>query len=368
MRRRCVGAWATAGLALSLLLAAAGPGPAYSAEIEIPAAATNLATAIVDGQPSSLGAEGVNSYDVLPPVVPPAWKGKIGQRVSESRPFWPKEMTPPKGAPNVLMILIDDAGFGVTSPFGGPVPTPTFEALANRGLRYTKFHTTALCSPTRAALLTGRNHHSVHSGTITETGSGYPGYNTLMEKDTASVAEIMKLAGYNTAWIGKNHNVPDWQSSMSGPFDLWPTGLGFEYFKGFIGGDTSQWRPALYEGTKPIEPYLDNPNYILNSDLANSTIRYIEQQHALAPEKPFFVYYAPGATHAPHHVPKEWIAKFKGQFDHGWDEQRKRTFAKQKEMGIFPADAKLTDRPESIPAYGDSTDDQKKVYARMMEV
>jgi len=210
MRRRpAAGAWATAGLVLSLLIAAAGPGPVQSAEIEIPAATTNLAAAIVDGQPGSLEAEAASSYDVLPPPVAPAWKGKIGQRVSESRPFWPKEMTPAKDAPNVLMILIDDSGFGITSPFGGPVPTPTFEALANRGLRYTKFHTTALCSPTRAALLTGRKHHSVHSGTITETGSGYPGYNTLMAKDTASVAEIMKLAGYNTAWIGKNHNVPD---------------------------------------------------------------------------------------------------------------------------------------------------------------
>jgi len=370
-RQAAAGACATAGLVLSLLIVASarrGPGQ-YSAELETPAAATNVAATSVDGCPkTSETNEAATNYDVLPPLVPPAWNGKIEQRATESCPFWTKEMTPPKGAPNVLMILIDDAGFGATSPFGGPIPTPTFEALAKRGLRYTKFHTTALCSPTRAALLTGRNHHSVHSGVITEMGSGFPGYDALMAKDTASVGEILKQIGYNTAWLGKNHHVPDWQRSRAGPFNLWPTGLGFDYFKGFIGGDTSQWRPSLYEGTKPIEPYLDNPDYNLNSDLANTTISYIEEQHALIPDKPFFVYYAPGATHAPHHAPKEWIAKFKGQFDHGWDEQRKRTFAKQKEMGIFPADANLTDRPESLPAYDDATPDQKKVYARMMEV
>ncbi|GAB5032742.1 sulfatase [Nannochloropsis oceanica] len=339
MHRRHVDAFAAGCLLLSLfpvVSARLGPGQ-HSAKLEIPDEAINIS------------ATGVNGCLDIPTTQD-------------------EDMAPPKDAPNVFMILIDDAGFGATSPFGGPIPTPTFEALANRGLRYTKFHTTALCSPTRAALLTGRNHHSVHSGVISEASTGFPGYDTLMTKDKASVGEILKQVGYNTAWLGKNHHVPAWQRSKAGPFNLWATGLGFDYFKGFIGGQTSQWRPVLYEGSKPIEPYLDNADYNLNNDLANTTISYIEEQHALVPDKPFFVYYAPGATHAPHHVPKEWIAKFKGQFDHGWDEQRMRTFAKQKEMGIFPPDAKMTDRPESLPAYDDASPDQKKVYARMMEV
>ena len=203
---------------------------------------------------------------VIPPP-PPAYQGKIQMRATDSTPWWPPQAAAPSNAPNVLLILIDDAGFGATSTFGGPIPTPSFDRIADRGLRYTHFHTTALCSPTRAALITGRNHHSVHTGVITEQATGFPGYDTLMGKDTATIGEMLRLNGFNTGWFGKNHNVPDWQTSQAGPFDLWPTALGFEYFYGFIGGDTSQWTPAVYEGTSPVEPYVGNTNYIFNTDL-----------------------------------------------------------------------------------------------------
>ncbi len=238
-------------------------------------------------------------------------------------------MHAPAAAPNILLVLLDDVGFGAASTFGGPCNTPTAQRLAGNGLRYNRFHTTALCSPTRAALLTGRNHHSVHTGCIMEGGTGFPGYDTLMGKNTATVAEILKQSGYNTSWFGKNHNVPDWHTSQNGPFDLWPNGLGFEHFYGFIGGDTSQWRPNVYEGTKPIEPYLGNPDYNFDYDLADKAIKWIRSQKSISPDRPFFAYYAPGATHAPHHPRKEWIAKYKGKFDQGWDKIREETFARQ---------------------------------------
>ena len=202
--------------------------------------------------------------------------------------------------------------------------------MARSGLRYNQFHTTALCSPTRGALLTGRNHHSVHTACIMEGATGFPGYDTVMGKDTATVAEILKQNGYNTAWFGKNHNVPDWQNSQNGPFDLWPTGLGFEHFYGFVGGDTSQWRPAAVDGTKPIEPYIGNPDYHFDDDMADRAIAWIGGQKAISPDRPFLVYYAPGTTHAPHHPRKEWVEKYKGKFDQGWDKIREETFAHQK--------------------------------------
>jgi arylsulfatase A-like enzyme len=307
------------------------------------------------------------AQEVLPRPDQP-FKGKIGRTAAESTPDFPKPIEAPKGAPNVLIILTDDVGFGAASTFGGPIPTPTFDQLAQAGLRYNTFHTTALCSPTRAALITGRNHHTDHTGVITEMGTGYPGYDSLMPKSSGSIGEILKQNGYNTAWFGKNHNVPDWQSSQAGPFDLWPTSLGFEYFFGFIGGDTDQWHPAAYEGTRPIETPAHDPNYHFDADLADHAISWIRQQHSLAPDKPFFVYYAPGLTHAPHHAPKEWIAKFKGQFDQGWDKLREETFARQKKMGIIPANAKLTARPAQIPAWDSLSADQKKLYSHMMEV
>ena len=302
------------------------------------------------------------------PIPEPAFEGKIGLRPSESVLDFPAEVTPPKGAPNVLLIMPDDVGFGASAPFGGPIPTPALDRVARAGIRFNQFHTTALCSPTRAALITGRNHHSNSTGIIMELGTGFPGYNSLMSKKNGTIAQILKGNGYNTMWYGKNHNVPDWHSSQAGPFDLWPTGLGFEGFFGFIGGDTSQFTPAIFDGTKPVEPPADDPDYHLDKDMADRCITYIRQQNTLAPDKPFFVYYAPGTSHAPHHAPKEWIEQFKGQFDQGWDKVREETHKRQIEMGIIPPGTKLTPRPESLSAW-DSLDDQhKELYAHMMEV
>jgi len=296
------------------------------------------------------------------------FKGKIGRTAKESKTDFPKGITAPKGAPNVLLILTDDVGFGASSTFGGAIPTPTFDRLAKDGLRYNTFHTTALCSPTRSALITGRNHHTAHTGVITEMGTGFPGYDSLMPKSVGTVGEMLKQNGYNTSWFGKNHNVPDWQSSQAGPFDLWPTALGFEYFFGFIGGDTDQWHPAAYEGTKPYEAPAHDPKYHFDADMADHAIAWIRQQNSLAPDKPFFAYYAPGLTHAPHHAPKDWIAKFKGQFDQGWDKLREETLARQIKMGIVPAGTKLTPRPVQIPSWDSRSADEKKLYAHMMEV
>jgi len=304
---------------------------------------------------------------ILPRPDPP-FKGKIGLRPSDSVKDFPEEARPPESAPNVLLILTDDVGFGASSTFGGPIPAPTFDRLATHGLRYNEFHTTALCSPTRAALLTGRNHHSVGTACIMEGGVGYPGYDTLIPQSKRGLGDILKLNGYNTAWFGKNHNVPDWQSSQAGPFTLWPVGLGFEYFYGFVGGDTNQWAPALVENTRPIEPPHDDPDYNFDRDMADRCIAWIRMQNAVAPDKPFFVYYAPGTAHAPHHAPKEWIEKFKGKFDDGWDKQREMTFENQKAVGIIPPDTKLTKRSPGIEAWDSLNPDQKKVFARMMEV
>lgn len=309
------------------------------------------------------------AQDVLPRP-PQPFKGKIGRTVKDSTPDFPQAITAPKGAPNVLVILTDDVGFGAPSTFGGQIPTPTMDRLARDGLRYNTFHTTALCSPTRAALITGRNHHSNATGAITEMATGYPGYNSLMSKSSGTIGEILKQNGWNTAWFGKNHNVPDWQSSQAGPFDLWPTSLGFEYFYGFIGGDTDQWHSAIFEGTKPVEAEEQRGKDPMHFDelMANKAIAWIRQQHSLAPDKPFFVYYTPGLTHAPHHAPKEWIARFKGQFDQGWDQFREQTLARQIKLGVVPAGTRLTPRPKEIPAWDTLSADQKRLYAHMMEV
>jgi len=306
---------------------------------------------------------------VLPKPETP-FQGKIGRTVKDSTPDFPKGVEAPKGAPNVLLILTDDVGFGASSPFGGPIEMPNLQRLAESGLRYNTFHTTALCSPTRSALITGRNHHSNASGVITEMATGYPGYNSLISKSSGSVGEGLRENGYNTSWFGKMHNVPDWMSSQAGPFDLWPSGLGFEYFYGFLGGDTDQWHPALFENTKPIEPapYLGNPNYVFDHDLADKAIGWMRMQHSLAPNKPWFLYYATGTAHAPHHAPKEWIAKYKGQFDQGWDKAREETLARQIKLGVVPANTQLTKRPDEIPAWDTLSSDQKRLYAHMMEV
>ncbi len=311
---------------------------------------------------------GVGSAQEVLPTPPAPFKGQIGLSAKNSTPDFPRPVQTAKGAPNIVVVLLDDVGFGASSTFGGPIETPTLEQLAQSGLRYTQFHTTALCSPTRAALLTGHNHHSVHTGVIMEQATGFPGYDSLMGKDTATVGEILKQHGWNTAWFGKNHNVPDWQSSQAGPFDLWPTALGFEHFYGFVGAETSQWRPAVFEGTKPVQPYLGNPEYNFDYDIADQAINWVRNQKAVAPDRPFFLYYAPGATHSPHHPKKEWIEKYKGQFDQGWDKVREETLARQKKLGIVPANTLLTQRSQGIPAWDSFNAEQKQLFAYMMEV
>jgi len=306
------------------------------------------------------------------PIPSRAYSGLITYDAKDPDTHFPpiEQLRPPKGAPNVLIILIDDAGYGSSSAFGGPCETPTAEKLAAGGLRYRRFHTTALCSPTRQALLTGRNHHSVGMGGITEIATGAPGYCSVLRNSAAPLAKTLKLNGYNTAQFGKCHEVPVWETSPVGPFDQWPSGGGgFEYFYGFIGGECNQWYPALFEGTTPIEvDKTPEEGYHLMEDMTDKAIKWIGQQKMLAPSKPFFVYFAPGATHAPHHVPKEWADQYKGKFDDGWDKQRERTFARQKELGVIPEDAELTKRHEQIPAWDDMPEDMKPILRRQMEV
>jgi arylsulfatase len=279
-------------------------------------------------------------------------------------------LRPPAGAPNVLVILLDDVGFGASGAFGGPCHTPTAERLAGGGLRYTRFHTTALCSPTRAALLAGRNHHSVGMGGITEIATSAPGYNSLRPNTCAPLPETLRLNGYATAQFGKCHEVPVWETSPIGPFDHWPSpGGGFEYFYGFIGGETNQWYPSLYEGSTPVEPTkTPEEGYHFTEDLTDKAISWVGQQKALMPDKPFFMYFAPGATHAPHHVAPEWAEKYKGRFDQGWDNLRQETFQRQKDLGVIPPDAELTQRHAEIPAWDEMPADLKPVLARQMEI
>ncbi len=294
--------------------------------------------------------------------------GKIGVTTSRSQPEKPSIQSPPKGAPNVVIVLLDDVGFGASATFGGPVPTPTLDLLAKQGLRYNQFHTTALCSPTRAALLTGRNHHSVGMGAICEIGTGYPGYSSVIPRSAATVAEVLRLNGYNTAMFGKNHLTPMWETSPAGPFDRWPTGLGFERFYGFLGGEASQFEPALFDQTTPVEAHVGKENYHLTEDLADQCIKWLRTQKTSAPDKPFFVYFPAGACHSPLQAPPEWIEKFRGQFDQGWDKLREETYARQIKSGVIPAGTQLTPRPEAIPSWDEYPDRYKPVASRLMEV
>jgi len=279
-------------------------------------------------------------------------------------------LRPPKGAPNVLIVLLDDVGFAASSAFGGVINTPTAERLAKGGLKFNRFHTTALCSPTRQAMLTGRNHHSVNMGGICEIATSAPGYTSVLPKDKAPLAMTLKLNGYSTAQFGKCHEVPVWETSPMGPFDQWPSGGGgFEYFYGFIGGETNQYYPAIYEGTTPIEQdKTPEEGYHFTEDMTNQAIKWVRQQKALMPDKPFFMYFAPGACHAPHQVPKEWIEKYKGKFDQGWDKLREQIFSRQKEIGVIPSDAELTKRPEDIPAWEQMPKELQPILARQMEI
>ena len=293
---------------------------------------------------------------------------KIGVTWKDSASDFPKPHMAPEGAPNVLLVLLDDVGFGWPSAFGGLVRMPTAERLAGSGLKYNQFHTTALCSPTRACLLTGRNHHAAHSGVIGELATGYPGYDGIIPKSCATVAELLSQNGYATGWWGKNHNVPDNQTSEAGPFDNWPTRMGFDHFYGFIGGETDQFYPALYRGTEAVNPPAKpEEGYQLTRDLANDCIAWMRRQKSIAPNRPMFVYFSPGATHAPHQPPLDWRGKNKGRFDMGYDKYREETWKRQLEMGVIPKGSALTPRPKEIPAWDDHTEEQKRFMIRQAE-
>ncbi|HKQ83949.1 MAG TPA: arylsulfatase [Steroidobacteraceae bacterium] len=276
------------------------------------------------------------------------------------------EVKAPEGAPNVVIVLIDDIGFGHSSAFGGPIRMPTLERLASQGLKYNRFHTTALCSPTRVALLTGQNHHANNAGAIMELATGFPGNTGVRPQSITPLAEILRQNGYSTAAFGKYHETPPWEVSVSGPYDRWPTHSGFDKFYGFIGGETNQWAPAIYDGVVRVEHTMTS-DYHFTTDMTDQAIKWISAQQSLTPDKPFYVYFATGATHAPHHAPKEWIAKYKGQFKSGWDKLREETFARQKKLGVIPPNAKLTPRPKEIPAWNDMSPDQKRLFERQME-
>jgi arylsulfatase A-like enzyme len=304
------------------------------------------------------------------PQPTPEFKGVIGTTYKDSKPDKIPIINPPKGAPNILLILIDDCGFGQWGTFGGQTPTPNLDRLASSGVSYLRFHTTALCSPTRAALLTGRNHHSVGMGVITELADAYPGYSGQIPKSAAMFSEVLRQNGYTTEYIGKNHQIADWETSLAGPLDRWPGLQGFDHFYGFIGGETNQWQPPLFRDTTPVEmeiPEGREGHYTLNDSLADEVIKYIHNQKSVTPDRPFFIYYAPGATHAPHHAPKEWMDKFKGQFDQGWDKYREEAYQRQLKLGVIAPDTKLTPRPAEIPAWDSLTPDRKRVASRLME-
>ena len=302
------------------------------------------------------------------PQPDPKFKGTIEKTFDKSKADFPQPVRAPEGAPNVLIILLDDVGFGMCSTFGGPVPTPNLQKLASNGLSYTRFHTTALCSPTRGALLAGRNHHSIATGVIIEMGTGFPGYTGVIPKSTALVSTTLRDNGYATSMFGKWHNTPEPDISPAGPFDRWPTGLGFDYFYGFNQGETHQYYPTLYRNTVMVpQPKSPEEGYHFTADMTDETIQWIQNTRAAAPNKPWFCYYSTGAVHAPHHAPKEWRDKYQGKFDHGWDKQRELTHAKQLEMGVIPKGTKLTPRPDSIPSWESRSADEKRVYARLME-
>jgi arylsulfatase A-like enzyme len=299
------------------------------------------------------------------------FEGKIERNAAQSTPYWPARVVPPKGAPNVLLIMTDDTGFGVTSTFGGVVPTPTLDRIAANGLRYTNFNSTALCSPTRAAIITGRNHHSMGFGVVSEQATGYPGYNSIMTRDKATIGRILQQNGFRTSWFGKEHNTPEFEASQAGPFDQWPIGMGFDYFYGFLGGDANQWQPNLFRNTAAIYPYVGHPDWNLISAMADDAIQYLDRVTAINPDQPFFVYYVPGAVHAPHHPTPEWIKKISDMhlFDKGWNELRETIFANQRRLGVIPQDAKLTPWPDDLLKSWDKLSaDEKKLFIRQADV
>jgi arylsulfatase A-like enzyme len=331
----------------------------------------------ITGTPGSPSATTTIDGQYLPPP-PPKFGGEINLDAKDSKPYWPPTVVPPKGAPNILLIMTDDQGYGITSTFGGVIPTPALDRIAKAGLRYTQFHSTALCSPTRAALITGRNHHSVGFGVITEMSTGYPGYDSVIEKNSATIGTILKQNGYATSWFGKNHNTPSYQLSQAGPYDQWPSGMGFDYFYGFMGGETDQWTPFLFKGHSQIFPWVGRPGYNLTTDMADEAIRYMKDLNNAAPDKPFFVYYVPGGSHAPHQPTPEWIKKISDMhlFDKGWNDLREQIFANQKRLGVIPANSQLTPWPDGQPEFGGAklakwetlTPDEKKLFIRQADV
>src|SRR5712664_1267385 len=321
----------------------------------------------VPGSPSATVT--LDGKQLPPPPLP--FGGVIKQSYLDSKPYWPPRVVPPKGAPNILLIMTDDQGYGVSSTFGGVIPTPALDRIAKAGLRYTQFHSTALCSPTRAALITGRNYHSVGYGVIGELSTGYPGYDSIIGPQNATIGEILKENGYATSWFGKNHNTPGFQySSAAGPFEQWPSGMGFEYFYGFMGGETNQWEPYLFRDHTQIYPWIGKPGYNLTTDMADEAINYMKELNAAAPEKPFFLYYVPGGTHAPHHPTPEWIKKISDMhlFDKGWNALRDQIFANQKRLGVIPANTQLTPWPDGQPKWETLDADSTKLFARQAEV
>jgi arylsulfatase A-like enzyme len=323
----------------------------------------------VAGEPGSPGATSTISGKQLPPP-DPKFGGMIKEKASESKGWWAPRVVPPKGAPNVLLIMMDDVGFGAHGTFGGVIPTPALDRIAKSGLRYTNFHSTSLCSPTRAALITGRNHHVAGFGVVGEVGTGFPGYDSIIRKENSTIGTILKEHGYSTSWFGKNHNTPSYHATQAGPFDQWPNGMGFEYFYGFMGGDASQWQPNLYRNTTAIYPFEGNPGWNLTTAMADEAIQYMKEIKAVAPEKPFLVYYVPGATHAPHHPTPEWIKKISDMhlFDEGWNKLRETIFANQKRLGIMPANAQLTPWPKELPEWDSLSWEEKKLFIKQMDV
>jgi len=302
------------------------------------------------------------------PSPPAPFGGTINLGAEQSKPCWPAKVVPPKGAPNVLLIMTDDQGYGVSGTFGGVIPTPAMDRIAKMGLRYTQFHSTALCSPTRAALITGRNHHSVGFGVIGEMSTGYPGYDSVIGPESATVGEILKENGYATSWFGKNHNTPTYLYSAAGPFDQWPIGMGFQYFYGFMGGESDQWTPYLFRNTTQVFPWIGKPGYNLTTDMADDAIQHMRELDASSPDQPFFVYYVPGGTHSPHQPTQEWIDKFKGKFDMGWNQLREQIFANQKRLGVIPQNTQLTPWPDSLPKWDTLPAENKKLFAHQAEV
>jgi arylsulfatase len=330
-------------------------------------AAAPAAAQVVTGDLGSPSATTtINGQQIPPP--PLKFGGVIKESALDSKQFWPPRVVPPKGAPNVLLIMTDDQGYGVSGTFGGVIPTPALDRVAKAGLRYTHFHSTALCSPTRAALITGRNHHSVGSGVIGELSTGYPGYDSIIGPENASVGTILGANGFATSWFGKNHNTPTYQYSVAGPFDQWPSGMGFQYFYGFMGGETDQWTPYLFRDHTQITPWIGRTDYNLTTDLADEAIKHLRDLNAAAPDNPFFLYYVPGGTHSPHQPKKEWVEKFKGKFDMGYEKLREQIFANQKRLGVIPANAQLTPWPAEIPKWDSLSVLEKKLFARQAEV